>query len=62
MAFSKTGGIAAGASANAASPVGLSKGGTGPGGWEPTVLWLMGLCILEIFAVAILSAVLLRRS
>lgn len=60
MALTKAS-IGAGASANAASPApGVTKGSTGPGGWEPTVLWLLGLTLGEIVAVALLSRFLLK--
>lgn len=60
MALTKAS-IAAGGSANASAPAGLSRGGgPGPGGWEPTVLWLLGLSVAEIVIVAILSRSLLK--
>jgi hypothetical protein len=54
MALTKTsGGIKPGA-----EPAGTGSGTVG--GWEPSVLWLMGLCILEVVAVAFLSRHLLK--
>jgi len=36
-------------------------GGTnGPGGWHPTVLFMLGLVVFEVLAVAILSRHLLK--
>lgn len=47
-----------GATANAA---GAARGvGMGPGGWHPTVLYMLGLIIAEIIIVGILSRSLLR--
>jgi hypothetical protein len=59
MALTKSS-IGAGASANAAAPAGLTKSGSGPGGWEPSVLWLLGLVIGEVVLVAFLSRHLLK--
>jgi len=44
------------ASSNSPGPGGVS----GLGGWHPTILYLIGLVIAEIFAVAILSRTVLR--
>lgn len=49
----------AGASAIPASPVRSPSAGSG-GGWHPTVLYLLGLVIAEIIAVALLSHWLLK--
>jgi hypothetical protein len=46
-----------GATANAA---GAARGMVGPGGWHPTVLYMLALIIAEIIAVAFLSRTLLR--
>jgi len=35
--------------------------GAGPGGWHPTVLYMLGLVAAEIIAVGVLSRHLLRR-
>ena len=56
MAFTKST-VGAGASANAASP---APSQAGPGGWHPSILYLLGLTIAEIFIVAWLSRHLLR--
>lgn len=42
-----------------ASPAGGAVG-TGPGGFEPSVLWMLGLVIGEIVAVGFLSRHLLK--
>jgi hypothetical protein len=34
--------------------------GAGPGGWEPSVLYMLGLTVLEVAAVALLSRHLLK--
>ena len=34
---------------------GPKAGGPGPGGWEPSVLFLVGLTVFEIAAVAVIS-------
>jgi hypothetical protein len=44
------------ANAAAAAP----QAGTGPGGWHPTILYMVGLIIAEIVIVGILSRTLLR--
>lgn len=44
------------ASSNSPGPGGVS----GIGGWHPTILYLIGLVIAEIFAVAILTRTVLR--
>ena len=50
------------ASAGVSGPQGMAPvmspkggGGSGPGGWEPSVLYLLGLIIAEIAAVAYIS-------
>lgn len=55
----KAGTVGTGATANAAgaAPAGTL---TGPGGWHPTVLYMLGLIVAEIIAVAFLSRTLLR--
>jgi hypothetical protein len=37
------------------APQGGAATAAGPGGWEPTVLWMLGLVIAEIFAIGFLS-------
>lgn len=37
------------------SRVASPSAGSGPGGWEPSVLFLVGLTAAEIFIVAVLS-------
>lgn len=51
--------VGGGASANRAAAAGPGKG-TGPGGWEPTALYMIGLIILEIIIVGFLSRHLLK--
>lgn len=46
-----------GGTAPVSSPSGSS---TGPGGWHPTILYLLGLVIAEIVLVALLSRYLLK--
>lgn len=36
------------------------SGATGPGGWHPTILYMLGLVVAEIVAVAMLSRYLLK--
>jgi hypothetical protein len=48
--------VGQGATANAAGAARM----TGPGGWHPTVLYMLGLIIIEIIAVGFLSRTLLR--
>lgn len=67
MALLKTGvsgsasaSVGTGASANrAAANAGAA---TGPGGWHPTVLYLLGLIVAEVLIVAFLSRHLLKGS
>lgn len=47
-------GVAAGSGASKPEPVNGPKG-AGPGGWEPSALYLGGLVLGEIVAVALLS-------
>jgi hypothetical protein len=49
----------AGAGAGQSAPI-TSPGGSGPGGWHPTVLYMIGLTFAEIVAVALLSRHLLK--
>ena len=49
--------VGSGASANRA---GAGRRSSGPGGWHPTVLYLMGLIVLEVIVVAFLSRHLLK--
>jgi uncharacterized membrane protein YtjA (UPF0391 family) len=44
------------ASSNSPGPGGVS----GVGGWHPTILYLIGLLILEVFLVGILTRTVLR--
>lgn len=59
-------GISGSASASVGSGASQSRagaarrGGTGPGGWHPTVLYMLGLIVLEVLAVGFLSRHLLR--
>lgn len=50
---------AAGATGNDVGPI-RSPGVNAPGGWHPTVLYMLGLVAAEIIAVALLSRHLLR--
>lgn len=46
----------AGAGAGGMAPIASPSGGKSvPGGWHPTVLYMVGLVALEIFAVAWIS-------
>lgn len=56
---SASAGVGTGASANRAAATGRA-GGTGPGGWHPTVLYMLGLIILEVLIVGWLSSHLLK--
>lgn len=49
-------------STQAASPLasGTSGGVSAPGGWHPTIMYLVVLLAVEIFAVALLSRTVLR--
>lgn len=49
--------VGTGASANRAAATG---GGTAPGGWHPTILYMLGLVIVEVLVVGWLSRNLLR--
>ena len=49
--------VGGGATANAAGAAGRV---TAPGGWHPTVLYMLGLVLGEIIAVAFLSRSLLK--
>jgi hypothetical protein len=49
--------LAGGAGGGPAAGGGL---GPGPGGWHPTVLYMLGLIVAEIAGVAVLSRYLLR--
>ena len=53
-------GVQAGSGAGKPGPVSGPGGGAGPGGWEPSVLYLLGLTLAEIVAVAFLSKHLLK--
>lgn len=44
------------ASSNSPGPGGV----TGVGGWHPTILYLLGLLILEVFLVGLLTRTVLR--
>lgn len=65
MALLKTG-VAGSASASVGSGAGENRAaaamryGQGPGGWHPTVLYMLGLVIAEVIVVAWLSSHLLR--
>jgi hypothetical protein len=50
--------VGTGASANKAGGAGRQV--KSPGGWHPTVLYMLGLTVLEIVAVAMLSRHLLK--
>lgn len=39
---------------------GPAAGGAGPGGWEPSVLYMLGLTVLEVVIVGFLSRHLLK--
>lgn len=43
-----------------AGPSGRGGGLSGPGGWHPTVMYLVILLAVEIFAVGVLSRTVLR--
>lgn len=51
--------VGTGGTANAAGSA-MRGSGMGPGGWHPTVLYMLGLIIAEVIAVGILSRTLLR--
>lgn len=66
MALLKTGvsgsasaSVGSGASANRAAAT-MGGSGAGPGGWHPTVLYMLALTVLEIVVVAWLSRHLLK--
>lgn len=46
--------------ASTVAPIRSAGTGSGPGGWHPTVLYMVGLVLAEIIAVAFLSRHLLR--
>lgn len=51
---------AAGSAGDAVAPIRSGGANAGPGGWHPTVLYMLGLVVAEIIAVALLSRRLLR--
>ena len=67
MALLKTG-ISGSASASAGSGAGQSRAGAaarygqqlGPGGWHPTILYMLGLVVAEVLIAAWLSRHLLK--
>lgn len=66
MALLKTG-VAGSASASVGTGASQNKanaaaryGGMGPGGWHPTVLYMLGLIIAEVLVVGFLSHHLLK--
>jgi len=67
MALLKTGfsgqagaSIGSGASANRASAAAGGKGGTMPGGWQPTVVYMLCLIVAEVLIAGWLSRHLLK--
>lgn len=58
MTFAKYAGTSPQGVAPLSSPSGAS--GTGPGGWHPTVLYMLGLVIVEIILVGVLSRTVLK--
>lgn len=66
MALLKSG-VSGSASASVGTGAGQNKanaagrfGGAGPGGWHPTVLYMLGLIVAEVLIVGWLSAHLLK--
>jgi len=59
VAGSASASAGSGASANRAGAA-ARYGGTGPGGWHPDVLYMLGLIIAEVLIVAWLSNHLLK--
>jgi len=52
--------VGSGASANRASAATAGKGGTLPGGWHPTVVYMLALVVAEVLIVGWLSRHLLK--
>ena len=58
MAFKTYVNASAGAGAGGMNPIASPGGGSGkqgPGGWHPTVLYMIGLVALEVVAVAFIA-------
>ena len=58
MAFKTYVNASAGAGAGGMNPIASPGGGSGkagPGGWHPTVLYMIGLVVAEIVAVAFIA-------
>jgi hypothetical protein len=60
VAGSGSASVGTGASQNAANAAARYGGGSGPGGWHPDVLYMLGLVIFEVFIVGWLSHHLLK--